>query len=542
MVFPSMGIMFALGGSLMVQSLRRGEALDVIGHRLRRLLPPLWLFGLIAVPIMLWHGWAGADVAAVDDTVTSPLSWADLFYWVLPLLDPPGSDWGSNAVVGLWYIRAYLWFVLLTPLMLWAYRRRPLVALAVPLAVVAADAVLGSPLGDWDGSAGPAVLDAATFGACWMLGFAHREGTLRRLPGLLTGSLAVVLVAGGLAWAFSHPAGDIGVDLNDIPLAQALVSLGAVLVFLRVSPRVAWLERVPLLGRLVTVINARAITIYLWHNVAIELAGPVGELIGWDTEVRRFGIALVLLVVGVLAFGWVEDLAAGRSLSLVPDGRGTQRARGARRAPQGPRPPVIPLDVESGITSALSQGSLRTRLTRLAQLAVPAQGARPTSAPRPSTPPASHPGAMPHPTRRPEPVGARGGRYTTAGGARSFSPIPAPPPPLPSPTPTARRPVPVGAGGGPGRRGRHEDAVAPDPVPARPRGDERPLLSFTTDRAAPARPTTASPSPPGHGEARPRPGTERSRHSLDEDVRDAPAALPERSRPSRHSRTPPDGA
>ena len=66
MVFPSMGVMFALGGSLMVQSLRRGEALDVIGHRLRRLLPPLWFFGLLAVPVMLWHGWAAQDA---DGTV-----------------------------------------------------------------------------------------------------------------------------------------------------------------------------------------------------------------------------------------------------------------------------------------------------------------------------------------------------------------------------------------------------------------------------------------------------------------------------------------
>ena len=205
MVFPSMGVMFALGGSLMVQSLRRGEALDVIGHRLRRLLPPLWFFGLLAVPLMLWHGWAGQDA---DGSVTSPLVWSDLLYWVFPLVDPPGSDWGSDAVVGLWYIRAYLWFVLLTPLMLWVFRRRPLLALSVPLLVVGLDAVLGSPMGEW-GAIGPVLVDGATFAACWMLGFAHRDGTLRKAarPARL-GAAAAVLVAGGLAWAFTHPAGD----------------------------------------------------------------------------------------------------------------------------------------------------------------------------------------------------------------------------------------------------------------------------------------------------------------------------------------------
>ena len=43
------------------------------------------------------------------------------------------------------------------------------------------------------------------------------------------------------------------------------------LLVLRFNPAVAWLERVPLLGRLVTVVNARAIAIYLWHNVAIAV-------------------------------------------------------------------------------------------------------------------------------------------------------------------------------------------------------------------------------------------------------------------------------
>ena len=383
MVFPSMGVMFALGGSLMVQSLRRGEALDVIGHRLRRLLPPLWFFGLLAVPLMLWHGWAGQDA---DGSVTSPLVWSDLLYWVFPLVDPPGSDWGSDAVVGLWYIRAYLWFVLLTPLMLWVFRRRPLLALSVPLLVVGLDAVLGSPMGEW-GAIGPVLVDGATFAACWMLGFAHRDGTLRKLPVLLAWGGAAVLVAGGLAWAFTHPAGDIGIDLNDIPFAQALVSFGAVLLVLRFNPAVAWLERVPLLGRLVTVVNARAITIYLWHNVAIAVSPSIGDVLGWESEGQHFAIAVVLIVVSVLAFGWVEDLAAGRSLSLLPNSGGGAR-RPARRAAEGPRPPVIPNDVENGVTSALSQGSLRALVGRVVGAAPPSGHADRVAAvlPRPGQP------------------------------------------------------------------------------------------------------------------------------------------------------------
>ncbi|MFC5142293.1 glycosyltransferase [Actinomycetospora rhizophila] len=495
MVFPSMGVMFALGGSLMVQSLRRGEALDVIGHRLRRLLPPLWFFGLLAVPVMLWHGWAAQDA---DGTVESPLVWSNLLYWLFPLIDPPGSDWGADAVVGLWYIRAYLWFVLLTPLMLWAFRRRPAVALAVPLLVVGLDAVLGSPLGEW-GAIGPVLVDGATFAACWMLGFAHRDGTLRRIPVLAAWGAAAVLVAGGLLWAFSHPAGDDGVDLNDIPFAQALVSFGAVLLVLRLNPQVAWLERVPLLGRLVTVVNARAITIYLWHNVAIAFAPSIGDVFGWDSEGQHFLIAVWLIIVAVLAFGWVEDLAAGRALSLLPDGRG--KARPAKRAVEGPRPPVIPTDVENGETSALSQGSLRARFARLTGAApVPGPHADRVAAvvpprPRPGGPPA---GRRPVPSSPPTgvpvpgtgrytrvPVGAAPGRPggpvtgTWAGGpvpapVPGPAPIPAPPPPLPSPAPARSaprpgngRPVPAGPTGHVPRRA--SDEPAPSSGDGRPR-------------------------------------------------------------------------
>nr|WP_239029200.1 glycosyltransferase [Pseudonocardia acidicola] len=328
--FPSMGVMFALAGSLMVQSMRRTPAIDVIGHRLRRLLPPLWLLGSILVPLMFWHGWAG-------ETGDYALNWPELLFWVFPILDPQGSSWAADATVVLWYIRAYLWFVLLTPLMLRAFRRWPVRAILLPLGVVALDAVLGSPLRT-SGAWGPAVIDFFTFASCWMLGFAHREGMLRRIrPVVLVGLTALALALGG-AWTFTHPAEGGSYDLNDIPLGQALISAGAVLVFLRFSPRLEWLDRIPLLDRLVTVINARAMTIYLTHNIAISLAVPIDDHFQWTSQWGVLGTAVVLTAVAVLAFGWVEDLAARRPLQILPGGR---RAT-ARKKPQPPRRPGPP--------------------------------------------------------------------------------------------------------------------------------------------------------------------------------------------------------
>ncbi|NMO88777.1 glycosyltransferase [Actinomycetospora sp. TBRC 11914] len=328
-VFPSMGVMFALGGSLMLASLRRAEAVDVIGRRLKRLLPPFWLFGLVVVPVMVWHGFG-------EDPVPGAPQW---LFWALPILDPPGSAWATDATVVLWYIRTYLWLVLLTPLLLAAWRRRPVVAMAVPLAIVGVDALLGGGLRDF-GDVGTALVDASVFAGCWMLGFAHRDGSLRRLAAGRAVLLATVAIAAGVAWAFAYPAGDDGIDLNDIPLGQALVSLGAVLLVLRYSPRLAWLERIPGLGRLVTVINARAVTIYLWHNVAIALAEPIDARLGWPSIGALIGTSVVLTAVLALGLGWVEDLAAGRRPALIP---GPHQPALRRRAPRrvAPAPPVI---------------------------------------------------------------------------------------------------------------------------------------------------------------------------------------------------------
>jgi len=310
LVFPAMGVMFALGGSLAARSMRRTPAGEVIGHRIRRLLPPLWLFGAILVPLMLWHGWT-------RESDEYALNWAELALWVFPVLDPPHSSWGTDAAAVLWYVRAYLWFVLLTPALLGVFRRWPVTTVLAPIAVVAVDAMVGSPLAGL-AHVGPGILDFCTFGACWVLGFAHREGTLRRIHPFMLVGVAVTAIGLGAAWTVTHPLPDGTLDLNEIPLGQALISAGAVLVFMRISPELAWLDRLPALRRLVAVANARAVTIYLWHNVAIALAVPVMDRLAWYSPGAHLGITALLLPIAVLVFGWVEDLAARRQLRLLP--------------------------------------------------------------------------------------------------------------------------------------------------------------------------------------------------------------------------------
>ncbi|MCW6008831.1 acyltransferase [Micromonospora sp. CPCC 205371] len=281
--FPAMGVMFGLGGSLMAASLDRSDGAPdrVVAGRLRRLLPAVWAFGAIMVPAMLWHGWPDRP------------QWPELLLWLLPLAEPPGAEWALPATEVLWYLVTYLWLVLLSPVLLWAYRRWPLRTAVLPLVTLVVVAGRGGVL-----------TDLATYATCWTAGFAHRDGALRRIPLPALAALAAACMAGGAGWALAYG--------FDAPPAVALYSLGFVLPLLRAAPPMGWLARALPLDRLVSLVNARAVTIYLWHNPAIAACFVVGDALNaWVLGDAGYVLVAVALTVGaVTALGWVESLPA----------------------------------------------------------------------------------------------------------------------------------------------------------------------------------------------------------------------------------------
>ncbi|GGS52245.1 acyltransferase family protein [Streptomyces violaceus] len=346
LVFPSMGVMFALAGNLMARSLKR-PPVQVIRGRLRRLLPPLWLLGVVGVTGMVLQGW-GPDADGHPGWW-----WLHLTFWIVPLSDPPyaeglpgvhgfiGEDWAAELAGPLWYIRAYLWFVLLSPLLLKALRALPVVTLLAPIALAVAfeHSYLALP-----GERFPSALtDFSTFGACWILGMAHQEGILKRLPRYIVPSVAPVIALAGLWYALNHGFGP-GNDLDSMPLAQALWSFGTVFLLLHISP--SWSEWPPRLRRWagpITLLNSRAVTIYLWHNTCILIAATQWDRL-WSVTVLEQNVpgllespwpvlVLVWVLLGgcVLAFGWVEDLAAKQRPRLWPRSEPRVRVRGSRR-------------------------------------------------------------------------------------------------------------------------------------------------------------------------------------------------------------------
>jgi peptidoglycan/LPS O-acetylase OafA/YrhL len=351
-VFPSMGVMFALAGSLMARSLSR-PALGVIRGRVRRLLPPLWAFSAVALALMFAGGWN--VVKDPDNGGTWGL--VKLIDYVVPIGAPPfpwhvGSKsglledtWAVQAAGPLWYLRAYLWFVIASPLLLWAFRRVPWATLLAPLALTA---VLGTGLVTIPGETGNAISDFTVYGGCWVLGFAHHEGVLQRVPRYLAISCSALLMAFGLWWASGHLGPD-GWDLNDIPLAQAAWSFGFVVILLQYSP--SWQElpgRLARWDKLITLSNNRAVTIYLWHNMLIMATVPIidqaynlpfmqsdSAVAALDSSYMVWMFLLVWPLIGltILAFGWIEDIAAKRSPRLWPNGakRKTGASRGSHR-------------------------------------------------------------------------------------------------------------------------------------------------------------------------------------------------------------------
>ncbi|MFA3873625.1 acyltransferase [Streptomyces sp. MMCC 100] len=313
LVFPSMGVMFGLAGTLMARSLQRPAA-AVVRSRLRRLLPPFWCWGLFVVGAMLVRGW---------------MPGRQIVYWVVPLGDPPGSAWGEQAWEILWYLRTYLWFVLLSPLLLRVFRVAPRTVLLLSLAPIAVFQFLWQPP---ENRFGTGLLDLATYLFCWILGFAHRDGVLARLRPVAVVVLSLAALAFGAWYAFAHRAEYGTYDLDDIPFAQAFWSAGFVTLLMYSKARLgvdfAGLARLRRLDRLVTVLNARAVTVYLWHELALVLAVPLIDRF-WDVpafeaylplESQWFllGVGWVLIAVFVLLFGWVEDVAARKRPRLLP--------------------------------------------------------------------------------------------------------------------------------------------------------------------------------------------------------------------------------
>lgn len=330
LVFPSMGVMFALAGSLIASSLDRSKTSSpVIRRRLQRLLPPLWVFGAVLVPIMFVTGWT----ATTEGAQAPGLS---ILSWLFPITEPPASDLGYEWVLPLWYLRTYLWLMLISPSLLWLWRHWPKVMMSLPLLslllIVGGFIQVGGTIGD-------SLVSMLTYVTCWMIGFAHNDNKLQRVRLRWVLAVGALLSAAGVIVAMRYPvAGSEGIAVGDIPVATALFSLGFSMVLLRLPLRFSAVNRIPVLNTLLEAVNRRAMTIYIWGNLAIWLSLAAMERFGiYETlpelwwPFTSLVLTLLVLAVIVLAIGWVEDIAARRQPQLIPASQTDLHHRGSRQ-------------------------------------------------------------------------------------------------------------------------------------------------------------------------------------------------------------------
>jgi hypothetical protein len=229
----------------------------------------------------------------------------------------------------LWFIAAYLWVVVLTPLTAGAHERARWLTLGV-----LAGAVVAADLGRF--GAGVGWLGWVNSALVWVLvhqlGYFYRDGSLDRLRGWAAVGLAAVAVAvlAALTSFEAYPRSMVTtVDAprsnilpTTVPIAVvAVLQLG--LIMLVRAPVTRWLQR-PRAFKPVVAANAVILTVFLWHMTALLVVLAVLHALGislrsestpqWWLErplwIVAPGLVLAVLVAIFGRFEW----AAGRRL------------------------------------------------------------------------------------------------------------------------------------------------------------------------------------------------------------------------------------
>jgi CubicO group peptidase (beta-lactamase class C family)/peptidoglycan/LPS O-acetylase OafA/YrhL len=235
----SVPAMFVVTGALLARSLQKSSAVLTLRKRFKRLLLPLWAYSLVVITLSAYHG-----------SRTSAI-WT----FLLPLDQPTSSiasQWFTSA---LWYLRAYVWILLIAPFLYALTRRwKSLIPVLGMIVVIG----LGAWNIDTDGF-GWAVGDIVLYSTCTAAGTAWLASGRPSLRTLRLAAFSFFLAAG--AWlVFRQPID--GVVNNDHVLhlwvggfwTALLLQFPSALSSFSSTAVARYLNRFPL-------------SIYLWHSM-----------------------------------------------------------------------------------------------------------------------------------------------------------------------------------------------------------------------------------------------------------------------------------
>lgn len=309
---PSLGIMFALGGWFIANSFSNKPTLTVIYNRLVRLLPTWWAFSLLTLTAGFFYA-QGANI-----------SLQTTFAWLVPYQQATWSldnSYANDAVVVTWYIAAYLWLMLLSPLLLYVYKKLSWVVIFLPVIGMIVYSNFYVP---HQTLFGDTMYNVLTFCGCWMLGFIKADNSINKIPRYIIWGVTISCVTFGIYATYNTHV------LSDNPVALSVMSFGIAMLLLSFNPD---FTQLPSYVKSVTrLFNTYAVTIYLFHNILINGAFKIGDYIGvyrigdylgvynYDGRIGQllcFIILIVLVYVTVKTIGIIETQKWERTKSLV---------------------------------------------------------------------------------------------------------------------------------------------------------------------------------------------------------------------------------
>ncbi|MBL8931125.1 MAG: hypothetical protein JNL54_13455 [Kineosporiaceae bacterium] len=298
-------VLFAVTGAQVAAALDRARPTvwGAVGAHLRRVLVAVWITAAGALATVMAEG-----ERPLDPALGAPLDPAAI-WWVLPLAEPPVSPSSMPWAAGAWFARTTLVLMVLSPALLWLYRRWPRRTLAaVPgLFLLEALGVVG-----FGGPDGQALRSVATYGGCWVLGFAHHDGWGRVLSARWVRPLALALAV-GMAW-WLDASGLVGpTPATTAPApARMVFGLAVTLLVLRAPwPQVSW----------VPPLSMQAIAGYLWHVVAVDAVRRVLERwVDPGSTTGRAAAVVAIAAVIVLVSAVAGRPSAGRLTPIRASG------------------------------------------------------------------------------------------------------------------------------------------------------------------------------------------------------------------------------
>ncbi len=310
----SMPTMFFVAGSLFAASLDRKSFRVVVRDRLRRILIPFWVFGAVTLTAL------AASRVALGGARTA-VNASGIVGWMFPIVDPKGNEWEAGWLSNpLWYLRALIWLMLITPLLRVMLRKFGNWFFCVPVgAVFVIDLLIRRPAVPLPGFATWRwyVGDLALYSVFWMLGFLHRAGRFAGMTKRAKQEWLAIAAMCAVLWCTTQPI--IGGVVNNSYPAHLFVGGAWLFVFLLAEPILQGVPQRRFVGSAVRWLTRRSLTVYLWHTTAIVIADAIlGKLVPGLPRLAILPFVAVLIPLATVLFGWVEDFAAGRPPKLWP--------------------------------------------------------------------------------------------------------------------------------------------------------------------------------------------------------------------------------